>query len=97
MKIVIIGCSLYTNDIMSTYVFCFIQLVAFAVGEFDYVARPIKHQNSSPIICRLKGDSKQGQFALDVAVTTMEFYSGYFDVAYPLPKLDMIAVPDFRN
>ena len=39
------------------------------------------------------GKSKQGQFALDVAVQCMPFYADYFEIKYDLPKLDMIAVP----
>ena len=30
-----------------------------------------------------------------VAVKTLPFYRDYFDVAYPLPKMDLIAVADF--
>ena len=26
---------------------------------------------------------------------TLEFYASYFDVPYPLPKQDMVAIPDF--
>jgi aminopeptidase 2 len=84
-----------TTPIMSTY------LVAMAVGEFDYleaVANPKLPADSKPIVCRtytLKGQSHLGKFSLDVAVKTLEFFSEYFDIAYPLPKMDMIAIPDF--
>ena len=37
----------------------------------------------------------QGTFALDVAIKTLSYYSEYFDIAYPLKKLDMVAIPDF--
>ena len=37
----------------------------------------------------------QGQFALDIAVKTLPFYNDYFRIAYPLPKIDLIAIPDF--
>ena len=39
--------------------------------------------------------SPQGEFALDVAVKTLPFYKDYFNIAYPLPKIDLIAIPDF--
>ncbi|KAJ8442827.1 LOW QUALITY PROTEIN: hypothetical protein Cgig2_016293 [Carnegiea gigantea] len=39
--------------------------------------------------------TSQVKFALDVAVKTLELYKKYFDAPYPLPKLDMIAIPDF--
>ena len=28
---------------------------------------------------------------------TLEFYASYFDVPYPLPKLDMIAITEFAS
>jgi hypothetical protein len=38
---------------------------------------------------------QEGHFALDVAITTLSFFSTYFDMPYPLPKADLVAVPDF--
>ena len=84
-----------TSPKMSTY------LVAMAVGEFDFVekiAYPKLPLDAKPIVCRtytLPGQSHLGQFANDTCVSTLEFFSEYFDLAYPLPKMDMIAVPDF--
>ena len=42
-----------------------------------------------------KGKKEQGQFALDVSVKTLPFYKNYFNIAYPLPKVDLIAIADF--
>ncbi|KAJ3274829.1 Aminopeptidase 2 mitochondrial [Terramyces sp. JEL0728] len=84
-----------TTPVMSTY------LVAMCVGEFDYVeavANPVKPTNAQSINCRvytLKGQKEMGKFGLGVATKTLEFFSSYFDVAYPLPKMDMVAIPDF--
>ena len=36
-------------------------------------------------------------FALDIAVRSIEFYEEYFDTPYPLPKSDHIALPDFSS
>jgi aminopeptidase 2 len=80
-----------TTPIMSTY------LLAFAVGEFDYleeIARPKHPHDAKPIVCRtytLKGQSDLGKYALETCVKTLEFFSEYFDISYPLPKMDMIA------
>jgi puromycin-sensitive aminopeptidase len=77
-----------TTPIMSTY------LLAFLVGEFEY----IETTNDEGVVVRVyttAGKKKQGQFALDVAAKTLSFYKEYFSIAYPLTKLDMIAVPDF--
>ncbi|EGF76262.1 hypothetical protein BATDEDRAFT_28626 [Batrachochytrium dendrobatidis JAM81] len=83
------------TPIMSTY------LLAMAVGDFEYIetmAQPKMPANAKPITVRvytLKGQSHLGKFALDVGARTLEYFSEYFDLAYPLPKMDMIAIPDF--
>jgi aminopeptidase N len=39
------------------------------------------------------GKSGQGRYALDNAVRLLSWFNDYFGVKYPLPKLDLIAVP----
>src|SRR5229473_519459 len=39
------------------------------------------------------GKSANGRFALDNAVKLLAYYNDYFGAKYPLPKLDLIAVP----
>ncbi|KAI5696817.1 hypothetical protein M8J75_000551 [Diaphorina citri] len=77
-----------TSPIMSTY------LVAVVVGEFDYV----EETSSDGVLVRVYtpvGKREQGQFALHVASKVLPFYKEYFNIAYPLPKIDLVAVPDF--
>ncbi len=38
---------------------------------------------------------EDSRFALDVAKGVLEFYSNYFGIPYPLPKLHLIHVPEF--
>ncbi|KAJ3225536.1 Aminopeptidase 2 mitochondrial [Chytriomyces hyalinus] len=81
------------TPIMSTY------LLAFAVGDFESIETVAKPSVSNPITVRvytLRGSVSQGQFALGVAARTLEYFSEYFNEAYPLPKCDMIALPDLR-
>ena len=33
---------------------------------------------------------------MSVAVRCLEFYESYFEMLYPLPKLDLLAIPDFE-
>ena len=75
---------------MSTY------LLAFIVGDFEYIEAKTKRG----VIVRvhtIPGKKEQGRFALDVGVKCLEFYEDYFDIAYPLNTLDMIALPDFES
>ncbi|KAM3710091.1 hypothetical protein ACB098_01G002300 [Castanea mollissima] len=76
------------SPIMSTY------LVAIVVGLFDYVEQLTSDGIKVRVYCQV-GKVNQGKFALDVAVRTLEFYKEYFAVPYFLPKLDMVAIPNF--
>jgi len=37
---------------------------------------------------------KTADFSLDLAIKALQFYETKLRVDYPLPKLDMIAIPD---
>ncbi|KAJ3098970.1 Aminopeptidase 2 mitochondrial [Physocladia obscura] len=79
------------TPLMSTY------LIAFVVGELESietVAVPKLPVGAAPITIR--GLSVQGKFALDTAKRAHEFYSEYFNEAFPLPKSDLVAIPDFN-
>ena len=73
---------------MSTY------LLAFCVGEFDYVQSQTEHGVLVKVYTP-PGKSETGQFALDCAVKSLDAYDDFFGIAYPLPKLDMVAIPEF--
>ncbi|OMO66979.1 Peptidase M1, alanine aminopeptidase/leukotriene A4 hydrolase [Corchorus capsularis] len=76
------------SPLMSTY------LVAVVIGLFDYIEAHTLNGIKVRVYCQV-GKSNQGKFALDVAVKTLEYYKDYFDMPYPLSKLDMVAIPDF--
>jgi puromycin-sensitive aminopeptidase len=75
---------------MSTY------LLAFIIGEFEYVEGYTKDKVQVRVFTTA-GKKHQARFALDVAIRSLEFYNKYFDIPYPLPVLDMIAIPDFES
>jgi aminopeptidase N len=81
------------TPIMSTY------LVAFYVGESDYIERDIKNYwSKNKLTVRVftpLGKKEKGEFALDLACKVLNFYEQYFGIDYPLSKMDMIAIPDF--
>src|SRR3989338_145843 len=75
---------------MSTY------LLAFIVGKFDYIEAKTK-EGIMLRIFTTPGKKHQARFALDVAVKTLSYYTKYFGVSYPMPILDLIALPDFAS
>lgn len=77
-----------TTPIMSTY------LVAVVVGDYDY----IEDKSADGVLVRVytpRGKTEQGRFALEVATKVLPYYKDYFSIAYPLPKMDLIAIADF--
>ncbi|MCL5784558.1 MAG: M1 family metallopeptidase, partial [Patescibacteria group bacterium] len=73
---------------MSTY------LLAFIVGDFEYIEKETEDKVRVRVFTT-PGKKAQAKFALDVAAKCLEFYNDYFGIKYPLPVLDMIAIPDF--
>ncbi|MBI1975329.1 MAG: M1 family metallopeptidase, partial [Parcubacteria group bacterium] len=77
-----------TSPVMSTY------LVAFCVGEFESIER-FTNRGVLVRVITTPGKKEWGRFALGVAVRTVELYEDYFGITYPLPKMDLVAIPDF--
>ncbi|KAL1923606.1 uncharacterized protein VTP21DRAFT_8586 [Calcarisporiella thermophila] len=81
------------TPVMSTY------LIAFVVGELEYLEEMTTGEfNGRPIKCRVyttPGLKEQGRFALGVAARTLEYYAEMYGIPYPLPKVDLICIPDF--
>jgi len=71
---------------MSTY------LVFFGVGEFE-----ITPDTEDPRVraVTLPGMKSYARFALAFARKTLAFSEAYYGIPYPLPKMDLIAIPDF--
>lgn len=73
---------------MSTY------LVAFLVGDFQCVAGS---SDGVPIrACATPERVQYAHFALESAQYILHYYNTYFGIKYPMPKLDMIGIPDFE-
>ncbi|PYK04687.1 MAG: aminopeptidase [Verrucomicrobia bacterium] len=74
-----------TTPSMSSY------LHVFVAGELDLI-----ESRSGPTQLRViatKGKAEMGRYALDATAQILQYYNDYFGVAYPLPKLDQIALP----
>ncbi|XP_063699325.1 puromycin-sensitive aminopeptidase [Culicoides brevitarsis] len=75
------------SPIMSSY------LLAIVVGEFDF----IEAKSEDGVLVRVYtplNKQNQGTYALDVAVKVLPYYKNYFNIGFPLPKLDLIAIAD---
>lgn len=70
-------------------------LLAFCIGEFDYVQGATKEGRVGVRVYTPPGKSHLGTFALEVAEKTLDLYDSFFQERYPLPKLDMVAIPEF--
>jgi aminopeptidase 2 len=76
------------SPLMSSY------LLAFIVGELKSISTD-KFRLPIKVWMTPEQDLEDGRFSLDVAAKTLKFYEKAFDSEYPLPKMDMVAVPDF--
>jgi aminopeptidase N len=80
-----------TSPRMSTY------LLAFVVGELHSKSATTKDGVEVNIWATPAQPTESLDFALDIAVRSIEFYNEYFGTAYPLPKSDHVALPDFSS
>ncbi|KAI0113996.1 peptidase family M1-domain-containing protein [Nemania sp. FL0031] len=76
------------TPLMSTY------LVAFIIGELNYIETK-KFRVPIRVYAPPSSNIEHGQFSLELAARTLEYYEKIFDADFPLPKMDMVAIPDF--
>lgn len=77
-----------TTPKMSSY------LVAFLVGDFQCTSG---ESDGVPIrACATPDKVELGKYAVKAAEFVLHYYDTYFGIKYPMPKLDMIAIPDFE-
>ena len=66
-------------------------LLFLAVGDFERVSRKVGDVDVGVVVKR--GSTGQAGFALDAAEQLLPWFNDYFGTPYPLPKLDLVAVP----
>jgi tricorn protease interacting factor F2/3 len=71
---------------MSTY------LVFFGVGQFEFTPDEIDDRVR---VATLPGMQTFAHFGADLGRKSLEFSESYYGIDYPLPKMDLIAIPDF--
>ena len=75
------------TPLVSTY------LIYLGVGEFEYLTG--KSGKIQIRVVTTKGNTSRGKFSLELGKKLLTSYEKYFGIKFPLPKLDLIAVPDF--
>lgn len=75
---------------MSTYI------VAFTVCDFESMTSSIP---GGPVfrVFAPSDDLPRAQYALNAAKEILPFLENYFGLKYPLPKLDLLAIPNFAK
>lgn len=71
-------------------------LLAFIIGHFEFVEKTTP-QGVKVRVYVTPGKKDQARFALDAAAKLMSFYHEFFGISYPLPTMDLVAIPDFAN
>ncbi|XP_054269208.1 aminopeptidase A-like isoform X1 [Macrosteles quadrilineatus] len=78
-----------TSVPMSTYLACFI------VCDFEHLPTIKTKRGLDVNVYARSGQIQKMDYAQKIAASTIDFYIDYFGIDYPLPKLDLIAIPDF--
>ncbi|XP_076258211.1 suppressor of ER stress-induced death [Rhynchophorus ferrugineus] len=68
---------------MSTY------LVAFVISDFRFI------KSGEFSIWARPSALSQAEYSLEIGPKVLKYYEQFFGIKYPLPKIDMVAIPDF--
>ena len=72
-----------------------IYLLAFVVSDFKYREGNKTANNVTFRIWSRESVLEQTKYATSIGPQILEYYENYFKIKFPLPKQDMIAIPDF--
>ena len=78
-----------TTPRMSSY------LLAFAAGDLQGVTAKTKNGTLVGVYSTKAHPASNLEFALDIAVRSIDFYEEYYGVKYPIPQSLHVALPDF--
>lgn len=75
------------TPIMSTY------LVAFVIGDLEFEEEYVL--DTRVRVYGTIGNKAKSKYALKVACESLNYMINYFEVGYPLDKLDLVGIPEF--
>lgn len=70
---------------MSTY------LVAYCISDFVHLS------DGNFSVWATADVIQSAAYALNIGPKALKFFEEFFNISFPLPKIDMIAVPDFSS
>lgn len=70
-------------------------LLAFAAGDMQGITAKTKNGTLVGVYATKAHPASNLEFALDIAVRSIEFYEEYYGVKYPIPQSLHVALPDF--
>lgn len=76
------------TPLMSTYLLCLV------IGKFEHIEKTIPSSGVEVRVYTPYGRKHQGEYSLDLAIKSLEFYTDYFKIPYPLEKLDLVSIHD---
>lgn len=76
--------------VMSSY------LVAFIVSDFESISTVTKNGIKVSVYTP-PSKTSLGQYALEAGTKILDFYQEQYGIDFPLPKCDLVAVPDFAT
>ncbi|KAH9512380.1 hypothetical protein Btru_039357 [Bulinus truncatus] len=88
------GNIVYVKDVFGQSPKMSIYLLVIAVCDFDYL-RNVTKSGMEFRTYAVPGLVNTTQYSLDIGVEMLAYFEDFFNISYPLPKLDMIALPDF--
>ncbi|GMG21939.1 unnamed protein product [Ambrosiozyma monospora] len=80
--------SFNTTPLMSTY------LVAFVVGDLEYIESDSKFRDIPIRVYTTPGLVETGRHSVELCAKYLQYFEDLFGLPYPLPKFDIVSVPD---
>ena len=84
----------YVWDLFETSLPVSTYLVGLMVSEFSYIESPSNPGNTLFRIWARPDAISQAEYASIIGPQVLKFYEDYFQIPFPLPKQDMLALTD---